>query len=364
MRVLIVSNNYFGLYSFRKEVVNAIRDYGHEVFISAPFDEKMSYFKGIGCVLFDTHFDRKGTNPIKDARLFLSYCKLLRNVRPDVVLSYTIKPNLYVGMACQLNRVPQIANITGLGSAVENPGCLQALTICLYRLGLRKTKYVFFQNKANMTFFESRRMINGRHGLIPGSGVNLQFHSLQQYPEDGIIKFVFISRLLREKGIEEYLNAARRIKETYHNTEFHVVGPCEDQYEDILDKFQSKGIIVYHGQQTDVRPFIGSSHCTIHPSYYPEGMSNVLLETCAAGRPIITTNRPGCGEVVEDGKTGFIVKERDTNDLVRVIIRFLSLSYLQKKQMGLEARKKVEREFDRRIVVDSYLNIIDEISKP
>jgi len=363
MKVLILTNNFLGLHSFRKEVVKAIRDAGHEVVISAPFDEKKAYFEEIGCKLIDTQFNRKGTNPIKDLGLMMRYRKMLRQIKPDVVLSYTIKPNLYGGMACQLCNVPQIVNITGLGSAVENPGWLQKLTILLYKVGLQKAKTVFFQNKANMEFCELHRMVKRNKILIPGSGVNLQYHTVQKYPKDGIIKFIFISRLLKEKGIEEYFGAAIRIKKQFPNTEFHIVGPCEDSYSERLDALQKDGIVIYHGLQADVRPFIGAVHCTIHPSYYPEGMSNVLLESCAAGRPIITTNRPGCGEIIEDGRTGYLVNAKDVEDLVSVIERFIALPYHQKMQMGLNAREKVEKEFDRQIVVDVYLYELSKISK-
>lgn len=363
MKILVLTNNFLGLHSFRKEVMKTIRDAGHEVIISAPFDEKKAYFEEIGCKLIDTQFNRKGTNPLKDLGLILRYRRLLKQEKPDAVLSYTIKPNLYGGMACQMCGVPQIVNITGLGSAVENPGWLQKVTILLYKIGLRKAQTVFFQNRANMEFCELHGMVKGKKILIPGSGVNLQHHALQEYPADGVIKFIFISRLLKEKGIEEYLGAAVRIKERYPDTEFHILGACEDAYNEQLKELQDKGSVVYHGLQSDVRPYIGMCHCTVHPSYYPEGMSNVLLESCAAGRPIITTNRPGCGEIVEDGQTGYLVKERDVNDLTSVIERFIHLPYRQKVQMGQNARKKVEREFDRQIVVNAYLKELSEIGK-
>lgn len=361
MKILILTNNFGGLYSFRKEVVKAIRDEGHEVIVSAPFDEKRKYFEEIGCRLINTQFSRKGTNPIEDLGLVLNYYKLLRQIEPNVVLSYTIKPNIYGGIACQLCRIPQIANITGLGSAVENPGWLQKLTILLYKVGLRKAKTVFFQNKANMDFCVYNKMVKGHMILIPGSGVNLQYHSFHDYPADGPIKFVFISRLLKEKGIEQYFGAAKKIKELYPDTEFHILGDCEEAYEVILDELQYKGIVIYHGPQPDVRPYIRSVHCMVHPSYYPEGMSNVLLESCAAGRPIITTNRPGCGEILDDGRNGYAVKEKDVEDLTSVIERFILLPYKLKVQMGMNARKKVEHEFDRQIVVDAYLKVIKEI---
>ena len=362
-RILVLSNSYIGLFGFRKEVFQTFVDSGYNVSISCPVDEpdKAKWFENIGCEIIDTQFNRKGTNPLKDLKLVFRYNKIIKRVKPLAVLSYTIKPNLYGGMACQLCHVPQIVNITGLGSAVENPGWLQKLTILLYKVGLRKTKTVFFQNKANMEFCELHKMVKGNKILIPGSGVNLQYHTILEYPKDGIIKFIFISRLLKEKGIEEYFGAAIRIKKQYPNTEFHIVGPCEDSYSERLDALQKDGIVIYHGLQADVRPFIGSVHCTIHPSYYPEGMSNVLLESCAAGRPIITTNRPGCGEIIEDGRTGFLVKAKDVNDLVSVIERFIALPYQQKIQMGKNARKKMEREFDRQIVVDAYLEELNKI---
>lgn len=364
MKVLILTNNFLGLHSFRKEVVKAIRDAGNEVTISAPFDEKKAYFEEIGCKLIDTQFNRKGTNPLKDFSLMVYYLRLLKKEKPVVVLSYTIKPNLYGGMACQLCGVPQIANITGLGSAVENSGWLQKLTIMLYKVGLRKAHTVFFQNKANKQFCEEHGMVKGNLKLIPGSGVNLVYHSYKEYPTaETPLRFIFISRLLKEKGIEEYFYAAEKIREKYHRTEFHILGSCEDAYEDRLKDLQSKNIIIYHGLQADVRPFIANAHCTVHPSFYPEGMSNVLLESCAAGRPIITTGRPGCGEVVDDEINGFVVKQQDANDLVEKMERFINLPYEQKKQMGLNARKKVEREFDRQIVIDAYINEIDRINK-
>lgn len=359
MKILILTNNFGGLHSFRKEVVQALVDKGNQVSISAPMDEKAHFFKEMGCRLIDTKFNRKGTDPLKDLALMLRYRKLIKREKPDVVLSYTIKPNLYGGMACQLCGVPQIANVTGLGTAVEIPGKMQKLTILLYKVGLRKTRAVIFQNEANMAFCKEHGMVKGRMRLIPGSGVNLQHHHLQDYPaQDEPMRFIFISRLLKEKGIEEYLTAAHDIRWKYPNTEFHILGGCEEDYAGKMEQLQKDGIVIYHGSQPDVRSYIGQSWCTVHPSYYPEGMSNVLLESCAAGRPIITTDRPGCGEIVDDGVNGFIVKQRDGHDVARKIEQFIQLPYEKKREMGLAARRKVEREFDRNMVVKAYLEEI------
>ncbi len=351
-----------GLYSFRKEVLLALKNAGNEVIIGAPYDEKTYLFIEQKFKLINIQFNRRGMNPLKDVALMIKYAKILRKTKTDLVLSYTIKPNLYGGMASHLCGVPQIANITGLGSAVEKPGWLQHLTILLYKIGLRNTKTVFFQNKANKFFCEQHKMTRGKVRVIPGSGVNLQHHYQQEYPaSDEAIRFIFISRLLREKGIDEYLAAAKMIKKKYPNTEFHILGRCEEDYKDLINQLQEENIIIYHGVQIDVRPFIGKCHCTIHPSFYPEGMSNVLLESCAAGRPIITTDRPGCGEIVDEGINGFVVKQQDALDLVNKIEQFISLPYEKKKNMGLASRHKVEHEFDRQIVVDAYLQEVNNI---
>lgn len=361
MKILVLSNNYSGLFRFRKEVIQAIVEEGFEVFISAPYDDKAEFFKGIGCQLINTVFNRKGQNPLKDFSLMLFYNRVMRLVRPDVVLSYTIKPNIYGGMACRLRHVPQIANITGLGTAVENPGQLQKLTTALYRIGLNKAEMVFFQNEFNLFFFLKHKMVVGNHRIIPGSGVNLEWHNPQAYPPDGPMRFIYVGRVMKEKGIDLYIDAARFIVSKYPGTEFYVMGRCENYYKSTLELLNASGIIKYVGLQDDVRPFIGMCHCTIHPSYYPEGMSNVLLESCAACRPIITTNRPGCKETVEDSVTGFLIKQKDSLDLINKIELFIRLPYEEKVRMGIAGRRRMEKLFDRRIVVESYLDVINSI---
>lgn len=367
MRILVLSNSFAGLHSFRKEVFQRFRDLGWEVFISSPtkgMEDKAEWFRNIGCHIIDTRFDRQGMNPIADFKLMLYYRRLIKQVKADVVLSYTIKPNLYGGLAAAICGVPQIANVTGLGAAVEYPGLLQKFTILLYKVCMCKTYLVFFQNDANRRFCLERGMVKGRSRLIPGSGVNLSFHTLKPFPaEDEPVRFLFISRIRREKGIDEYLAAAETIRKECPNTEFHILGECEGDYGERLSRMTDEGIVVYHGAQTDVRPFIERTACLIHPSFYPEGMSNVLLEACATGRPVITTDRPGCGEIVDDGKTGFIVRQQDAEDVIAKVRNFLSLSYEERKTMGLAARKKVEKEFDREIVVRAYEEEIKSIDK-
>lgn len=361
--ILVLTNNIAGIYNFRKEVMKAIVEDGYEVYISEPDDdERTRDLKNLGCHIILTRVDRRGLNPLADFWLMMRYRMMIRKLKPVVVLSYTIKPNVYGGIAARFCRVPQLANVTGLGDAVENGGWLQKLTVTLYKIGLGKAHRVFFQNKSNRELCIKLGIADDSSVLLPGSGVNLTHHTLQLYPADeGKVRFLFIGRLLKDKGIEEYFEAAQKINEKYPNTEFQILGRIEGNYEKKLRILEKKRIVSYFGMSSDVRPFYGNAHCTIMPSYH-EGMSNVNLESAANGRPVITTNVPGCRETVDDGKTGFLVEPRNTQSLIEAVERFINLPYKQKEAMGREARKKVEREFDRQIVVNEYLKVIREIS--
>ncbi|KAA2398109.1 MULTISPECIES: glycosyltransferase family 4 protein [Bacillus] len=361
-KVLILANNDVGLYKFRKELIkNLVKDY--EVYVSLPNGKYIPYLKELGCKFIETSISRRGTNPITDLKLLMSYKRIIGEVKPDVVLTYTIKPNIYGGLACKALGIPYISNITGLGSAVENGGLLQKITVTLYKLALKEANCVFFQNEENREFFVSRKIVKENHRLIPGSGVNLNQYSLLDYPRDTKVNFLFIARVMKEKGIEQYLTAAKYIKDKYPNTNFHILGFCEESYESKLEQMQNDGYIQYHGMQSDIQKFHEISHCTIHPTYYPEGMSNVLLESAACGRAIITTDRSGCKEIVENEISGYIVKQQNDQDLIEKIEKFLSLSFEEKKRMGLAGRKKVENNFDREIVVKSYVEEVQEILK-
>lgn len=359
---LILTNSIGGLHSFRKEVVKAIVDAGYEVYISEPDDdERVRYFEEIGCRIIKTDFNRRGMNPMEDFKLMLKYRKMIKQLKPKAVLTYTIKPNIYGGMAARLCGVPQLANVTGLGDAVENGGWMQKLTLTLYKIGLGKARQIFFQNESNRSYCIDKGIATDSSVLLPGSGVNLQHHTYQAYPpDDGKVRFLFIGRMLRDKGIEEYFEAAKVIKRKYPNTEFQILGNVEGNYQEKLDALAKEGIVKHPGTTSDVRPYIGAVECTIMPSYH-EGMSNVNLESAANGRPVITTDVPGCRETVDDGVTGFLVKPRDAAALIDGVERFLALSYEDKQKMGRQAREKVEREFDREIVVKAYLEEIETL---
>lgn len=355
MKVMILANFDGGLYKFRKELVQELVK-EHEVSICLPRGEYTDRLIEFGCQLIPcTLLDRRGKNPLQDLKLLSFYKQILKREQPDIVLTYTIKPNVYGGMACASLGIPYIVNITGLGSAVENGGLLQKITLSLYKLGLRKAKMVFFQNLENQQFMLKHGVVKGRYDLLPGSGVNLEQYKLLEYPKGDIVDFIFVARVMKEKGIDQYLDAAKYIRNKYPETRFHVCGFCEEDYKDTLKKLNDEGTIIYHGAVDNMIEIYRIAACTVHPTYYPEGLSNVLLESAASGRPIITTNRSGCREVIDEGVNGFLVKERDSKNLIEKLEKFLALSLKEREQMGIEGRRKVEREFDRRIVCEKYL---------
>ena len=360
MKVLIVANADIGLYKFRKELLEELVK-ENEVYIALPRGEFYDELVAIGCHYIVTELDRHGTNPIKELKVVSLYKKIIKEVNPDIVLTYTIKPNVYAGMACASIGVPYVANVTGLGTAVENSGLMQFITVNLYRYGLRNAQKVFFQNTENRDFMVRKGVVKGAYDVLPGSGVNLNNYALSEYPNGDTVDFVFVSRIMKEKGIEQYLDAAKEIRKKYPETRFHICGFCEQAYEEELKKLDADGTIIYHGLVKNMAEIYRQMSCTVHPTYYPEGLSNVLLESAASGRPIITTNRSGCREVVDDGINGYVVEEKNSKDLIEKIEKFLAKSIEERKAMGLAGRLKVEKEFNRQIVIDRYLGELKRI---
>lgn len=362
MRILFLANDGEGLYKFRKELIEELLK-DNEVFVSLPRDKYIPSLENMGCKYIETSFNRKGTNPISDIKLYKFYKTIINEVKPDVVLTYTIKPSVYGGMACQKLNVPYIVNITGLGSSIENGGLLSFIALSLYKIGIKSARRVFFQNTTNRDFMLAKRAVKPEQcDLVPGSGVNLKDYSVLDYPDDKTIDFVYIGRIMTEKGFGQYAEAAKYIHDKYPNTIFHIAGEFEDDYRDVVQQLSKEGVFVYHGSVENMKDEIYKIvNCVVHPTYYAEGLSNVLLEALACGRPIITTNRAGCKEVVDDNINGFIVKQKDSKDLIEKIEKFISLSNEQRKQLGLNGRKKVEEQFDRNIVIDKYIKEINSI---
>ena len=359
MKALFISNSSAGMYSFRREVIEAVAKEA-ETFFCAPADGREDCWKELGCSFIPYDFDRHGTNPVTELTQIRYYKDLLGKVKPDIVFTYTIKPNVYGGMACASLGIPYAANITGLGTALENGGAMQKIGILLYKRGLRKAQKVFFQNEANRDFMVNRGIVKGAYDLLPGSGVNLEQYAVSPYPDGETVDFIFVARIMKEKGIDQYLDAAKAIRAKHPETRFHICGACEQDYEGTLKELENNGTVIYHGPVRDMKAIYQMAACTVHPTYYPEGMSNVLLESAASGRPIITTDRSGCREIVDDGINGFVVRQQDSADLIEKIEKFLALSPAERKAMGLAGRAKVERQFDRKIVIGKYL---DELHK-
>lgn len=360
-KILVLSNHPTWTYKLRGEVLKAIVQAGYRVIVAVGYGAEVVRLKEIGCEHVDIPYNRRSVNPLKEVKLLWAYHKLIKKVNPDAVLTYTIKPNLYGAYLCKRQQIPCLINITGLGSALEHPGVYQSFFLYLYRYVFKDVYRVFLQNIANRDLFISKRIVKDNYILLPGSGVNLEKYQPLLYPSCETIEFVFIARILKAKGIEEYLKAAKYIRGKYPQTRFHICGFCDQDYTAIIAQYEKEGAVITHGMVEDTRKIYKKIHCTVLPSWYSEGMNNVLLESAACARPIITTNRPGCGEIVDDGENGLIVKQQSSDDLIEKLERFILLPREEKIAMGLAGRKKVESQFDRRIVVDEYLKAINSL---
>lgn len=362
-KILILGNSHLVVFKFRRELVEKLIAEGYDVWVcfqNGPFGEGQKAADHYGCHFIENHIDRRGTNPFKDVQLIIEYFSIMKQVKPDVVLAYTVKPDVYGGIVCRMLKIPFVPNITGLGKGLAEGGLTQKLTGLLYKWAVKKAKCVFFQNDSDKIFFDKKKITYKKGIILPGSGVNIHRFEPIPYPqEDTSVKFIFIARVMKAKGIEQFFDAAHEIRKKYPGTEFHVCGYCEEDYKEILDQKAATGEIIYHGLVEDVKEYEAYCHCVVLPSFHPEGISNVLLEGAACARPLITTDRPGCRETVTDGVTGYLVKERDSVDLIEKMEKFIGLSNIERRDMGLRGRDRIEREFDRNIVVDAYLREIE-----
>ena len=350
-KVLILANNDVGLYQFRQELIAELLK-KNKIYISLPYGDMIEPLKKMGCKFIDTPVDRRGLNPIKDMELFIYYMELLKKVKPDLVITYTIKPNIYGSLACELLGIPYAVNITGLGTAFQKKGALRTLVTTMYKVSLRKAKVVFFENCENQQLFVDEKIISqNRTCLLNGAGVNLEHYSYQEYPADNDeIRFLFVGRVMKEKGVSELFKAMRKLRKEGTNCYLDVVGGLEENYESIIKRYESEGWLRFHGYQEDVRPFIKNCHCFVLPSWH-EGMANTNLECAASGRPIITSNIHGCLEAVVEGKSGFLCEKQNTKSLYYAMKRFTELSIQQKANMGIAGRKHMEKTFDKKTVI-------------
>ena len=355
MRVMILANFDVGLYQFRKELIEELLK-ENEVIISLPYGELVEPLKETGCKFIDTPVDRRGINPVTDLKLFIEYRRLLKQEKPDLVITYTIKPNVYGGLACSLAHVPYAVNITGLGTAFENGGLLKKIVTCMYKVACKKAKVVFFENEENRQIFIREKIVKEpQTHRLNGAGVNLDKYQVSEYPKEEKIKFLFMGRVMAEKGINELFEAMKKLVADGINCELDVLGGYEEDYKEKIQKYEGEGWLHYHGYKKDVKPFIEKCHCFVLPSWH-EGMANTNLESAASGRPVITSNIPGCMEAVVDGVSGFLAERKNVEDLYRVMKKFAELPYEDRKAMGLAGRKHMEEVFDKKKVVEETLN--------
>ncbi len=351
-----MANHFITLYSFRKELIRKLCQDGHEVYLSLPQDEDNKVFEEMGCRIVPTEIDRRGVNPKKDLHLIRQYRKIIPEVNPDIIFSYTIKPNIYGTLVSNRLHYRQVCNVTGTGGTFLKKNFVSTVATLLYKLSIRRCYKVFFQNTGDRDFFVANKMVGDNWQMLPGSGCNLEEHPFADMPSGDPVTFIFIGRVMELKGIDEYLACAKAIHEKYPNTKFYIAGWNEEEkYKKIVAEYQEAGHVEYIGFRKDIQNWIAKSHCTVLPSHGGEGVPNVLLESAATGRACIGSRINGTMDVIDDGKTGYLFEAGNAADLTAKAEQFLRLSHEERAAMGLAGRKKIEREFNREIVVNQYL---------
>lgn len=350
-QILILANHSGGLYDFRKDLIAELKKHAN-VTVAVPHNDRWEELHKLADRVIELPVDRRGRNPLHDSNLFQQYRAMLKEVKPDLVLTYTIKPNIYGGLACRMAHIPYAVNITGLGSAIENGGWLKRFVLMLYKLALKGAKVVFFENTGNRDTLVAAGVVpNGRDVVLNGAGVNLEDYPCQTYPQEGPVRFLFVGRVMHEKGVDELFAAAKRMKQKYGDgVEFHIVGSFEEAYKPVMDELEQAGVVKYHGYQSDIKSFYAMASCIVLPSYH-EGMSNVLLEAAASGRPLITSDIPGCREAVENGVSGYLRPIKDADALYAAMQRFAELPEGWRAEMGRCGRDRMEQNFSKTAVV-------------
>lgn len=368
MKILVVSNDSDGLVNFRGLLLKSIIRNNCEVACIVPFNDRNGHneaerdLKKLGCKLFFVKMERRGMNPVKDFNLFLKYKKILKSWSPQLVLTYTIKPNIYAGLVCRILKIPYVVNVTGLGTAFQNNNILRALIVIMYRQSLMMAKKVFFENAENRDIMVDFGIIpKERTYVLAGAGVDLDKFSYLDYPiKEEKIKFLFVGRIMKEKGIDELFFALEKLNRKEIRCTLDILGRFEEDYSEQLKRYENEGWLKYHGVQSDIRPYIKKCHCFVLPSWH-EGMANTNLENAACGRPIITSRIHGCLEAVIEGQTGYLCESKDAESLYKTMKKFIDLPYEKKRQMGIEGRKHMESIFDKRKVVEETITVMEII---
>lgn len=371
-KVVIALNMAWNLVNFRAGLIRALLAQGYEVVAVAPNDKYAEKLAELGCRFVPLHMENSGTNPLNDALLIWRFAKLFARERPDVYLGYTVKPNIYGSIAAKLFRIPVINNVAGLGSVFIADGMLVKIVRCLYRVALWRSDKVFFQNPDDKKLFIDSKLVDPlATDLLPGSGIDLSKFAVSPMPDSGNgkrkFRFLLIARMLKDKGVREYVEAARVIRQRWPDSECCLLGFLDVQNPGAIstaemEEWVKEGHVRYLGVSDDVKTEIAAADCIVLPSYR-EGTPRTLLEAAAIGRPIITTDAVGCREVVEDGMNGFLCKVRDAGDLAEKMDRMMSLPIEERARMGMHGRQKMVTEFDEKIVAKKYIEAIEVVCR-
>ena len=355
-KILIITNHSYMLYRFRKELIQKLLE-DFEVVISTPFVGHETDLKELGANCIKTEVDRRSINPFTDLKLLRTYKTILKQEKPDLVITYSIKPNIYAGYLCGKMKIPFCANVQGLGTAFQK-ALLSNLVTVMYRTAFRKVETVFFENQANAQAFVRRRILPAKKEVVlSGAGINLEEYRYRQYPDNEKVHFLYLGRIMKEKGMDELFGAVEQLRKDGCEFVLDLVGFFEDEYKKQVEQLQSEGIVRFYGFQENPKPYYAQTDCVVLPSYH-EGMSNVLLEAAASGRAIITTDIPGCREAVDNGKSGMLCKVKSTDSLYKAMKRFTELSREKRELLGKAGREKMEREFDKKKVVEETVKVI------
>jgi glycosyltransferase involved in cell wall biosynthesis len=369
-KILVISNTAWNIFNFRAGLVASLLSKGYEVVAVAPPDLYAQRIPSLGCRFIPLEMDNKGTNPIRDARLAVGFFCIFRKERPFCILCFTIKPNIYASLAARILRIPVINNVAGLGTVFSRPSWVTSVAKFLYKHALRKSHHIFFQNDNDLAVFrKSRLATHERLSLLPGSGVDTRRFEPQpsQITIGEPLSFLMLGRILWEKGVREYVEAAKIIQSKFPGTQHDLLGFLGAQNPlavptSFIHDCVKNGWIRYLGDTDNVIPFLAKADCVVLPSYYGEGTPRALLEAASMGKPIITTDMPGCRNVVDHGKNGFLIKPKDVADLARKMEMIIKLTPDQRTEFGKHGRAKMVREFDERIVTQKYLQTIFAIA--
>jgi glycosyltransferase involved in cell wall biosynthesis len=359
-KIIFLSNHFIALYKFRKELILELVKKQHDVYLVLPESSENDYFNKMGCKIITVDVDRRGLNPVADLTLFINYLKIFKKIKPDLILSYTIKPNIYGSLASTILKMKQICNITGTGATFFEENFLSNLVKILYRFSVKNSYKVFFQNRSDLDFFVKNHLVKDNYELIPGSGVNIDEYPYLPDRKPINFTFLFLGRIMKIKGIDEYLIAAKNIKKNNPKINFYVAGFIEEQkYEEIIKNYVDNGIIEYFGYRDDVKKMFEISTCLVLPSHGGEGIPNVVLEAAAYGKICLVSNVCGSTDVIVDYSNGFVFEPKNNEDLIDKMHNILYEKQTEIDKIILKNRKIVENKFDRKIVMKKYIELIE-----